>query len=251
MIESPHYRGMAEETKQTQSLAKSQSTSLFEEQKKNKSKILHKDEIEEEKSLKTDKKQTKKKNSPVKGKQAKVSTFLPKEEDATSTNQEAHSVAPKETLSQFIEKEKTVTEPSKSEIKPEENKKTKEKINELPQAEESEPIKLFNRQESSKASVASEPNQATRNRLSHAQSRDSWIEQEEAADSLNPKSEYTDEKIDESEDKNPDNVSEHKSQASHSATEETPEENQASEKHRRHDSYSKQLHSHFSKPHNR
>lgn len=92
MIESPHYRDMTEGTKQSQILAKSQSTSQFEEQKKAKTKILQKDEIEKYKIMKGDKKQTKKKNSPVKGKQAKVSTFLPKEDDIMNKNQEATDV---------------------------------------------------------------------------------------------------------------------------------------------------------------
>lgn len=154
-----------------------------------------------------------------------------------------------DTLSQFIQKEKILTTSSELEAQPQ--KSQKDNLEELPKAEEIEPVKFFNRQESSKASIASEPSQIPRNRLSQAQSKDSWIEQEEAADSLNPKSEYTDEKIDESEDKNIDTISEHKSQASQSANEEAPEDVQTFDKHKRHESYNKQLPAHFSKPQNR
>lgn len=82
---------------------------------------------------------------------------------------------------------------------------------------DSETVKLYNRQESSQASVTSEPNQQTRNRLSNVQSNNSWVDNEEAEESFHPKSDYTDDQYENSENKNVDNGSEDHSRNSQSA----------------------------------
>lgn len=79
------------------------------------------------------------------------------------------------------------------------------------------PIKLFSRQVTEE-SATSEPNQEPRNRLSNAQSNNSWADPEDTGESINPKSEYTDDHIKDSEDKHLDEVSDKKSFTSQSNT---------------------------------
>ena len=131
----------------------------------------------------------------------------------TKTNEDSKNRFQDKHAKQFVPEKQT---PKENEINKENmvNKQIKDKTQ---AKQDAKPVKLYKRQESSQASVVSEPNQKPRNRLSHAESKESWGEgeHEDATDSYHPKSEYTeDDNNDENEDQTPESNSERKSNAS-------------------------------------